>query len=121
MIDYILRLLVPAGMAIEAIKKPLEASKNVNQGQDSLNHVQGLKTPYNHWKDFDMKCTCCNKSLSDYEATLRHAETREFLDTCAECLSDIMAYSTLTVLDNPKLLHQGNKEESELDNIEEVW
>ena len=67
-----------------------------------------------------MKCICCNKTLSDYEATLRHAETREFLDTCSECLSDIMAHSTLTVLDNPKLLRQGNKEESELDNIEEL-
>jgi hypothetical protein len=67
-----------------------------------------------------MKCICCNKSLSDYEATLRHAETREFLDTCAECLSEIMSYSTLTVLDNPRLLRQGNKEEAELDNIEEL-
>jgi hypothetical protein len=48
MIDYILRLLVPAGMALEAFKSPLEASKIENQGQGSLNHVQGLKTPYNH-------------------------------------------------------------------------
>jgi hypothetical protein len=67
-----------------------------------------------------MKCTCCNKALSDYEATLRHAETREFLDTCADCLSEIMAYSTLTVLDNPRLLHQGNTDNLDLDNVEEV-
>ena len=67
-----------------------------------------------------MKCTCCNKALSDYEATLRHAETKEFLDTCSECLSEIMSYSTLTVLDNPRLLRQGNTEDKELDNIEEL-
>jgi hypothetical protein len=48
MIDYILRLLVPAGMALEALKRPLEAPKTVNQGQGSLNHVKGLKTPINH-------------------------------------------------------------------------
>jgi hypothetical protein len=67
-----------------------------------------------------MKCVCCNKTLSDYEATLRHAETHEFLDTCTGCLGEIMAYSTLTVLDNPRLLHQGNTEDKDLDNIEEV-
>ena len=36
-----------------------------------------------------MRCTCCNKRLSDYEATLKHAVTGEYLDTCMDCLSDI--------------------------------
>ena len=44
MIDYILRLLLPASMALEALKRPLEASKTVNEGQGSLNHVKGLKS-----------------------------------------------------------------------------
>lgn len=35
-----------------------------------------------------MRCSCCNKNLSDYESTLRHAETLEFLDTCLGCLRD---------------------------------
>lgn len=35
-----------------------------------------------------MRCQCCNKSLSDYESTARHAETNEFLDTCNQCLKD---------------------------------
>jgi hypothetical protein len=47
MIDYILRLLLPAGIAIEALKRPLEAPKTVNEGQGSLNHVNGLKQPIN--------------------------------------------------------------------------
>jgi hypothetical protein len=67
-----------------------------------------------------MKCVCCNKTLSDYEATLRHAETHEFLDTCSGCLGEIMSYSTLTVLDNPRLLHQGNTDNLDLDNLEEL-
>ena len=47
MIDYILRLLLPASIALEAIKKPLEAPKTENEGQGSLNHVNGLKQPIN--------------------------------------------------------------------------
>jgi hypothetical protein len=36
-----------------------------------------------------MKCGCCNKTLNDYEATLRHATTGEFLDTCMKCLKGL--------------------------------
>jgi len=36
-----------------------------------------------------MRCYCCNRVLSDYESTLRHAETGEFLDTCMKCLKDL--------------------------------
>jgi hypothetical protein len=43
MIDYILRLLVPAGMALGGLKSPLEASETVNEGQGSLNTVNGLQ------------------------------------------------------------------------------
>jgi hypothetical protein len=44
MIDYILRLLLPASIALEALKRPIEAPKTVNEGQGSLNTVQGLKS-----------------------------------------------------------------------------
>ena len=36
-----------------------------------------------------MRCICCNKALNDYEATARHVETNEFLDTCLKCLKEI--------------------------------
>lgn len=36
-----------------------------------------------------MRCQCCNKNLSDYESTLRHPNTNEFLDVCVVCLKDI--------------------------------
>ena len=36
-----------------------------------------------------MRCYCCNRLLNDWESTLRHAETNEFLDTCNHCLSDL--------------------------------
>lgn len=36
-----------------------------------------------------MKCTVCGETLSDYESTLRHAVSKQFLDTCKECLQAI--------------------------------
>ena len=36
-----------------------------------------------------MRCSCCNKRLSDYETTLKHGVTGEYLDTCLDCLSEI--------------------------------
>lgn len=36
-----------------------------------------------------MRCSCCNRALNDYESTLRHAETLEFLDTCMSCLDGL--------------------------------
>lgn len=36
-----------------------------------------------------MRCSCCNKKLSDYETTLKHAMTGAYLDTCVDCLSEI--------------------------------
>lgn len=36
-----------------------------------------------------MRCDCCNRALSDYESTLRHATTGEFINTCNTCLQDL--------------------------------
>lgn len=36
-----------------------------------------------------MRCYCCNRNLNDYESTLRHAESLEFIDTCMSCLDGL--------------------------------
>jgi hypothetical protein len=36
-----------------------------------------------------MRCNCCNEQLSDYEATLRHAVTKKFVELCGVCLKEI--------------------------------
>lgn len=36
-----------------------------------------------------MRCSCCQRVLNDYESTLRHADTGEFLDTCLKCLKGL--------------------------------
>ena len=66
-----------------------------------------------------MHCVCCNKVLSDYEATLKHAETGEYLDTCTDCLSEIQSIVPLTTIDNPALLRRDNTTDTEgLDEYE---
>jgi len=58
-----------------------------------------------------MRCVCCNKLLSDYEATLKHGETGQYLDTCSSCLDEIMAEVDLHVKDNPSLLRKNNTDD----------
>lgn len=36
-----------------------------------------------------MRCVTCDKRLTDFEATRRHAMTNEFLDLCNRCVKDI--------------------------------
>lgn len=36
-----------------------------------------------------MRCSCCNRPLNDFESTLRHTDTGEFLDTCMECMDGL--------------------------------
>lgn len=34
------------------------------------------------------RCGCCNESLSDYEVTIRHAITKQFVEMCSICLKN---------------------------------
>jgi hypothetical protein len=36
-----------------------------------------------------MHCQACNRLLSDYESTRKHAVTFEFLDLCKVCFEDV--------------------------------
>jgi hypothetical protein len=36
-----------------------------------------------------MRCLCCNSALTDYELTLRHGFTMEFLELCQECIGSL--------------------------------
>lgn len=36
-----------------------------------------------------MRCYCCNKMLSDFEATRKSVRTNEYLDMCNKCYNTI--------------------------------
>lgn len=60
-----------------------------------------------------MRCDCCNKKLSEFESTLRHAITGEFLNTCVKCL-DSLGIPTLE-REDLKLQERVDEEDSFLD------
>ena len=66
-----------------------------------------------------MRCSCCNKRLSDYETTLKHAETGQYLDTCLDCLSEIAHDVPMPVKARKDLVPDMDIHE-ELDELTEV-
>ena len=56
-------------------------------------------------------CVCCDKVLSDYEATRKHGETGQYLDMCTACLDEVQDVVDFPIKDNPTLLHKHNSDE----------
>lgn len=68
-----------------------------------------------------MRCVCCNKSLSDYESTIKHAVTGQYLDTCLRCLSSIEEYAHVPTKERKDLRHTISEDgDSELDGVFDV-
>jgi hypothetical protein len=61
-----------------------------------------------------MRCYCCNKALSDYEATRKSVSTGDFLDMCNKCYGSIS--SEVLAIERTDLRHED--EESEFHNVE---
>lgn len=59
-----------------------------------------------------MKCVVCNAVLTETEATIRHAVSKQFLDTCMNCIKDI---GNLPIQMRPELLS-----EMDLDMVEDL-
>ena len=66
-----------------------------------------------------MRCTACDKRLSDYETTLKHAETGHYLDLCMDCLSEIARQVPMPVKGRKDLIHSMDNNE-EVDELTEV-
>jgi len=65
-----------------------------------------------------MRCVACNKILSDYEATRKHAITGEYLDLCNECFSSISEVAMLPTHDRKDLLTEIDVDQ-ELEEIDD--
>lgn len=67
-----------------------------------------------------MKCSCCDRRLSDFEATRKHKDTGAFLDLCSGCLSSVLSmasfeYTERSDLRDEYLSDEEGDEPSELD------
>ena len=55
-----------------------------------------------------MRCYCCNKALSDYEATRKSVTTGNFLDMCNKCYGAIS--SDVLSIERTDLRHEDEDE-----------
>lgn len=70
-----------------------------------------------------MRCTCCNRNLSDYESTMKSATTGDYLDTCVKCLKDLdirvignnKADTSVPLEDDDDLFEEGYEELEDAD------
>jgi hypothetical protein len=51
-----------------------------------------------------MRCLACDRSLTDYEATRKHALTGGFIDLCQQCFKAVQADSHLPTKDRKDLI-----------------
>lgn len=77
-----------------------------------------------------MRCQCCNASLTDYESTVRHGITKQFIEMCSTCLRSVDAYIPLQVrndllsendIGNGELLEDDDYIEDYDDGIDDYW
>ena len=77
-----------------------------------------------------MRCQCCNASLNDYESTVRHGITKQFVELCSTCLRSVDAYIPLQVrndllsegdVGNVDLLEDDSYIEDYDDGIDDYW
>lgn len=55
-----------------------------------------------------MRCYCCNRALSDYEATRRSVTTGNFLDMCNKCYGSIS--NEVLAIERQDLKHEDEEE-----------
>ena len=66
-----------------------------------------------------MHCVNCDRLLSDFEATRKHAITFQFLDLCKVCFEDVK--TIIPTLDNRSLMTEqdfDSNEDDEGDNLD---
>lgn len=61
-----------------------------------------------------MRCQCCNALLNDYESTMRHAISKQFIELCGTCLKTIDAFIPVQVRND--LLS-----ESDTNTVDTLW
>ena len=59
-----------------------------------------------------MKCLCCDRILTDYESTRKHAVTGSFIDLCQPCFKTVQADSHLPTKDRKDLISSDDIDDS---------
>lgn len=62
-----------------------------------------------------MHCSCCDRLLTDYEATRKDAHTFKFIDLCKNCFEDVKPF--VSVIDRKDLITEQDLDEPEQDDL----
>ena len=65
------------------------------------------------------RCQCCNEALNDFESTMRHAVTNQFLEMCKKCHGTIDAYIPVKVRNDLMSDSDMGNLDSLLDNLDD--
>ena len=63
-----------------------------------------------------MKCLCCDKILTDFESTRKHAVTGMFLDLCQQCFKTVQNEAHLPTKDRQDLLSVDDMDDSSVED-----
>ena len=61
-------------------------------------------------------CVCCDRLLSDYEATIKNAVTFEYMDLCKVCLEDVKPFTKL--IDRKDLITEQDLDDDDSDDYD---
>lgn len=62
-----------------------------------------------------MHCSCCDRLLTDYEATRKDAHTFKFIDLCKNCFENVKPF--VSVIDRKDLITEQDLDEPEQDDL----
>jgi hypothetical protein len=63
-----------------------------------------------------MRCQNCDRLLSDYEATRKHAITFKFLDLCKVCFEDVK--TIIPTIDRKELMTEQDLDDPDCDDLD---
>jgi hypothetical protein len=63
-----------------------------------------------------MHCQACNRLLSDFESTRKHAITFEFLDLCKVCFEDVK--TIIPTIDRRELMTEQDFDDEPADDLD---
>jgi len=59
-----------------------------------------------------MRCQCCDRVLTDFEATRKHAVTGMFIDLCQQCFKTVQMDANLPTKDRRDLISEDDIDDS---------
>jgi hypothetical protein len=83
-------------------RRPLEGPTIDLFVEHCSRHTRGLES-LSESEEPKIRCSCCNAPLTNYETSLKHVDSGEYLDTCTECLG-VAFEATNVPIDNASMM-----------------